>query len=379
MAIPFLSSIDLNLNELQNCVVQNLAAAPAHKAGRIYYNTATGLFGFSDGTNWKYVEVGGLDMEALQDGVAAMLAASTVVTATYNDSTGAITLSIGAGQVTNTMLATGINADKLVDGTTNGVFTLANRTKLTGIATGATANDTDANLKARGNHTGTQSADTLTDGSTNRIFITAEKTKLAGIATAATANDTDANLKNRANHTGTQTADTITDGTTNKAFTATEKTKLAGVATGATANAADSALRDRTTHTGTQPAATISDFNAAVDTRIAALTTGAPAALDTLDELAAALGDDANFAANITALINLRAKTFSQDVGDGTTTAIVVTHNLNTRDVQIACRQTGAPYAEVWVENEATTLNTVTLRFAVAPTTAQYRVIVQGR
>ena len=39
----------------------------------------------------------------------------------------------------------------------------------------------------------------------------AERTKLSGIATQATKNDTDANLKNRANHTGTQTASTISD------------------------------------------------------------------------------------------------------------------------------------------------------------------------
>ena len=37
-----------------------------------------------------------------------------------------------------------------------------------------------------------------------------------------------------------------------------------------------------------------------VSAAITALTTGAPAALNTLDELAAALGDDANFAATIT-------------------------------------------------------------------------------
>ena len=42
-------------------------------------------------------------------------------------------------------------------------------------------------------------------------FSDAEQTKLAGIATAATANDTDANLKARANHTGTQLASTISD------------------------------------------------------------------------------------------------------------------------------------------------------------------------
>lgn len=41
--------------------------------------------------------------------------------------------------------------------------------------------------------------------------VSADGTKLDGIATAATANDTDANLKARANHTGTQTLSTISD------------------------------------------------------------------------------------------------------------------------------------------------------------------------
>lgn len=42
-------------------------------------------------------------------------------------------------------------------------------------------------------------------------YSTAEKEKLADIAANATANDTDANLKNRANHTGTQLSSTISD------------------------------------------------------------------------------------------------------------------------------------------------------------------------
>ena len=42
-------------------------------------------------------------------------------------------------------------------------------------------------------------------------YTTTEKSKLSGIASGATANDTDANLKNRANHTGTQTSSTISD------------------------------------------------------------------------------------------------------------------------------------------------------------------------
>ena len=103
------------------------------------------------------------------------------------------------------------SADDIVDGTTNRVFTAADDTKLAGVASGATANASDATLLARANHTGTQSADTLTDGTTNKAFLATERTKLAGIATSATANDTDANLKARANHTGTQLASTISD------------------------------------------------------------------------------------------------------------------------------------------------------------------------
>jgi len=44
----------------------------------------------------------------------------------------------------------------------------------------------------RANHTGTQSADTLTDGTINKAFLATERTKLAGIATGATANQSDA-------------------------------------------------------------------------------------------------------------------------------------------------------------------------------------------
>lgn len=45
------------------------------------------------------------------------------------------------------------------------------------------------------------------------LMSSADKVKLNGVATAATANDTDANLKNRANHTGTQDISATTTGT----------------------------------------------------------------------------------------------------------------------------------------------------------------------
>lgn len=50
----------------------------------------------------------------------------------------------------------------------------------------------------------------LGESSTVKYYTLTEKTKLSGVATGATANDTDANLKSRANHTGTQAISTVT-------------------------------------------------------------------------------------------------------------------------------------------------------------------------
>lgn len=60
-------------------------------------------------------------------------------------------------------LTTDADLDAVIDSATRLAMTAAERTKLDGIAAGATVNDTDANLKARGNHTGTQLAETISD------------------------------------------------------------------------------------------------------------------------------------------------------------------------------------------------------------------------
>lgn len=51
-----------------------------------------------------------------------------------------------------------------------------------------------------------------------------------------------------------------------------------------------------------------SKVSSEITTRLGALTAGAPTALDTLDELANALGDDANFAATITTALGNRVR-----------------------------------------------------------------------
>lgn len=199
-----------------------------------------------------------------------------------------------------------------------------------------------------------------------------------GAQQAAAGNDARfANALARANHTGTQSLDTTTDSATRLAFLPAERTKLTGIATGATANSTDAQLRDRATHTGTQAASTISDFTAAVQAIVNTVIDGAPGALDTLNELAAALGDDPNFATTVTNSLATKVGKFSAQLTGGATSE-VVTHNLNTRDVQVQCYTVSAPYETVEFDVERTSVNTVTIRAAANIAAATYRVVVQG-
>lgn len=72
------------------------------------------------------------------------------------------------------------------------------------------------------------------------------------------------------------------------------------------------------------------------------------------------------------------ARKFSATVGDGSATSFVLTHNLNTRAVLVSVYTNSGAYEEVMCDVEKTSVNTVTLRFATAPTAAQYAVAIIG-
>lgn len=83
--------------------------------------------------------------------------------------------------------------------TVGGTLTLGG-TAISSLEDGATADQTGAEIKTA--YEGEADTNAFTD---------ADHSKLDGIEPSATANDTDANLKDRANHTGTQAASTISD------------------------------------------------------------------------------------------------------------------------------------------------------------------------
>lgn len=71
---------------------------------------------------------------------------------------------------------------------------------------------------------------------------------------------------------------------------------------------------------------------------------------------------------------------YSVDIGNASATVFVVTHNLNTRDVVVSVRENASPYAVGICDVEATTVNTVTVRFSATnvPANNAYRVTVLG-
>jgi hypothetical protein len=69
---------------------------------------------------------------------------------------------------------------------------------------------------------------------------------------------------------------------------------------------------------------------------------------------------------------------YAASIGNGSSTALAVTHSLGTRDVTVAVYDNTTPYAEIVCDIEHTSTTTVTCNFTTAPTTNQYRVVVHA-
>ncbi len=148
-------------------------------------------------------------------------------------------------------------------------YTLAEKDKLGAIASGATANATDAQLRDRETHTGTQPISTVSglqsalDNKAPSVHshTAGQVSGLAAVATSGAYGDL----------SGKPTIPTIPGVATPSAdglMAAADKAKLNGIAAGATLNASDAQLRDRATHTGTQGMSTVAGLVGALDAKV---------------------------------------------------------------------------------------------------------------
>lgn len=157
-----------------------------------------------------------------------------------------------------------------------------------------------------------------------------------------------------------------------------------GAGTGITVNADDIALASTVAGAGLTHSAGVINVVGDASINVAAdqigLASGVAGAGLTLSTgvLAVGQGSGISVAADAVAVDSTVARVYAANIGDGSTTNIVVTHNLGTRDIVVSVRAASGSYEQVLVDNEATSTTTCTLKFAVAPTTNQYRVTVTG-
>ena len=206
--------------------------------------------------------------EAAQDAVGAMFSGNTElgISVTYDDATNKVNFDVNDPVITLTGDVTG--SATMTD--------LGNTTITTAISAGS--------IVAADIADGTITSSKIADGT----IVNADISAAAGITLEKLATDPLA----RANHTGTQTASTISD------FDTQVRTSRLNQMT--SPNAAVSMNSQKLSDLATPTAGTDAANESYVDTQVSNLVASAPGALDTLNELASALGNDANFSTTVT-------------------------------------------------------------------------------
>lgn len=330
MAKKFATPVDLTQNELQNARAQNLASAPSTPVtGQFWYNTVSGRFEFRGAS-------GNIDPTARANHTGTQVASTisdfdTQVRTNRLDQLAAPTADVSLNSRKITSLADGVSANDAVNyGQLQAV--LAGRQFKDGVRVATTANITLS---------GTQTIDGISVGVGDRVLVKDQSTGAQnGIYVAASGawtRATDADNTSADSEVKTGMSVFVSEGTTNA-------DKIFSLTTNGAITIGTTALTFATTGAGT-----------------------------TYTQ-----GTGINLAGNViavdTAVVTRKA---SANVGDGSATSIAVTHSLGTLDVQVQVYEvsTGAT-----VECDVTRNSTsqVTLGFSVAPTSNQYRVVVQG-
>jgi hypothetical protein len=411
---------------LLNARIQNLGAAPSNPvSGQIYYNTGTNVLYFYNGTEWTPASG---STEVIQDLIGSSVVAGTALTSTYDDVAGTTTLKLND---------TAVTPGSYGSSTEIPTFTVDAQGRLTAAGTV----DVATNLSIAGD-TGTDTVDLLTDTLTvaggegidvdvtnNTITISAENATYTnkGVASFDASDFTvvggevslnkDPVITLSGDVTGSATMTNLGDVTIsttiepNSVALGTDTTgsyiaTIAGttgeitvVGSGSESAAVTIGLPDDVTIAGNltingnlDVQGSINSISTTevniVDNKVVLNTnvTGAPSA-------DAGLKVNRGTSADVELLWNETADQWTL-TNDGTNyheitrkykttlntsaTSYTVSHNLGTKDVVVSIYEVAAPFAEILTDVEHTSDTSLTLKFAVAPASGEYRVVVIG-
>lgn len=306
------------------------------------------------------------------------------------------------------------------DATTSvsGFMSGADKTKLNGIATGATANSADATLLARANHTGTQLAATISNFDTQvrtstlnqmavptaSVSLNSQKITSLANGTAATDAATYGQLQDVLNGrqfkdavrcattanitlSGLQTIDGITvvagDRVLVKDQTTTTQNGIYVAASGAWTRATDADNATVNTEVKTGMSVLISEGTTLADQQWS-LTTNGSITIGTTGLTFAKTGAGTTYTQGtgiditgsvISVDLTVVPRKYAATIGGSTSS--IVSHNLNTLDVVVNVVEISSGDT-IECDVKRNSVNQVTLGFAVAPAASSMRVIVIG-
>lgn len=391
MAVNYLSSIDLNKNELQNAKIHVLATAPLNpQEGQIYYNSTDNKLYFYDGTS--FVDASG-DIKSVVTSTSTTLqitdpngpnpSIATVTAAVTNGGTGLatggqiydfvtdsattiaalneITENVTIGDATDVTVTTSGDLEVTGDLTVNGTTTTVNSNIVTiddpvftlGGDTAPTSDDNkDRGIEFRYHDGSTAKLGFFGfDDSTGDFTFLTSATNSSEVFSGTKGNLDINNISLSGSITSIDGAAPtngqilIGNGSNNDmqlaTITAGEGIDITNAAGSITIDAEDSS----TTNKGVVQLATDAEALAGTDT------------------------------AKVVTPAGLAARSFSTSIGDGSATSITVTHNLNSRDVIIQLYDNSS-YDTVFADVVRTTVDTATISFAAAPASGDIRVLV---
>jgi hypothetical protein len=343
------------MQQRSGTAAQWTAANPTLAAGEIGFETDTNKFKMGNGSsNWAaltyFANTAGLEA-LLNDGAPAALNTLNEIAAAINDdptffTTIATNLSTHAsdstdvhGIVNTALLATQSYVTDAVASVENAYSTLAgagidwnsNTDAFDIDSTVATKTYADTAVSTHSSDTtavhgitDTSVLATVTDVSTAQ---TAAQTAASGYVT--THNSATTNVHGIAD-TSVLVTTTGTQTLTNKTITSPVGLAKADVGLGNVDNTADTS-KPVSTAQATAIATAKTEAIADATSQVNAILSGAPAALNTLDELAAALGDDANYAATVTTALGTKAPLASPALTGNPTAPTQTVGNDSTR------------------------------------------------